>query len=243
MQDAGSTNGTTVNGHAVPRQGHGPPTELSSGDDVRLGQVELTFLDSDALRLVRARGSSGDQLPVDVDRDLRAALVVLARAHLHRAAVLGAVDAVALSGVHHAPAVLGELAAVVGRGSPRSCRRSRTSRTRRARAWSSRSRRSAPGIDRDVARDSPRESRPRSRPPGCAFVGRAGRRCRRARGSGAVRRGLARSRARLGVAAGSGTPGSSPHTPPRSSPARSRTRAGRLARVEIGSIGPRIAVA
>jgi hypothetical protein len=33
----------------VPRQGHGPPTELSSGDDVRLGQVELTFLDSEAL--------------------------------------------------------------------------------------------------------------------------------------------------------------------------------------------------
>src|SRR5262245_39204070 len=34
MQDAGSTNGTTVNGHSVPRQGHGPPTELRSGDDV-----------------------------------------------------------------------------------------------------------------------------------------------------------------------------------------------------------------
>ncbi len=49
MQDAGSTNGTTVNGHSVPRQGHGPPTELTSGDDVRLGQVELTFLDSEAL--------------------------------------------------------------------------------------------------------------------------------------------------------------------------------------------------
>jgi len=49
VQDAGSTNGTTVNGHSVPRQGHGPPVELSSGDDVRLGQVELTFLDSEAL--------------------------------------------------------------------------------------------------------------------------------------------------------------------------------------------------
>jgi hypothetical protein len=49
MQDAGSTNGTTVNGSSVPRQGHGPPAELSSGDDVRLGQVELTFLDSEAL--------------------------------------------------------------------------------------------------------------------------------------------------------------------------------------------------
>lgn len=49
MQDAGSTNGTTVNGTSVPRQGHGPPSELASGDDVRLGQVELTFLDTEAL--------------------------------------------------------------------------------------------------------------------------------------------------------------------------------------------------
>ena len=49
LQDAGSTNGSTVNGRSVPRQGHGPSTELSSGDDVRLGQVELTFLDSEAL--------------------------------------------------------------------------------------------------------------------------------------------------------------------------------------------------
>jgi len=49
MQDAGSTNGTTVNGHSVPRQGNGPPAELCAGDDVRLGQVELTFLDSEAL--------------------------------------------------------------------------------------------------------------------------------------------------------------------------------------------------
>ena len=49
MQDAGSTNGTTVNGSSVPRQGHGPAAELSPGDDVRLGQVELTFLDSEAL--------------------------------------------------------------------------------------------------------------------------------------------------------------------------------------------------
>jgi FHA domain len=49
LQDAGSTNGTLVNGNSVPRQGHGPPAELTSGDDVRLGQVELTFLDSSAL--------------------------------------------------------------------------------------------------------------------------------------------------------------------------------------------------
>jgi hypothetical protein len=49
IQDAGSTNGTAVNGHSVPRQGSGSPVELSSGDDVRLGQVELTFLDAEAL--------------------------------------------------------------------------------------------------------------------------------------------------------------------------------------------------
>jgi len=55
MQDAGSTNGTTVNGSSVPRQGHGPPAELCSGDDVRLGQVELTFLDGEALASFASR--------------------------------------------------------------------------------------------------------------------------------------------------------------------------------------------
>src|SRR5262245_17892535 len=43
IQDAGSTNGTHVNGNAVPRQGSGSPIALKTGDDVRLGQVELTF--------------------------------------------------------------------------------------------------------------------------------------------------------------------------------------------------------
>ena len=50
LQDAGSTNGTTVNGRAVPQQGHGAPVELSAGDDVRLGQVGLTFLPAEQLR-------------------------------------------------------------------------------------------------------------------------------------------------------------------------------------------------
>jgi pSer/pThr/pTyr-binding forkhead associated (FHA) protein len=50
IHDAGSTNGTTVNGNSVPRQGHGSPVQLKSGDDVRLGQVDLTFLDAEALR-------------------------------------------------------------------------------------------------------------------------------------------------------------------------------------------------
>jgi len=50
LQDAGSTNGTTVNGLSVPQQGHGTAVSLKSGDNVRLGQVELTFLSADELR-------------------------------------------------------------------------------------------------------------------------------------------------------------------------------------------------
>jgi hypothetical protein len=50
LQDAGSTNGSTVNGRAVPQQGHGAPVDLAAGDTVRLGQVELTFLPSEQLR-------------------------------------------------------------------------------------------------------------------------------------------------------------------------------------------------
>jgi hypothetical protein len=50
IQDGGSTNGTTVNGNGVPPRGAGPPTDLKSGDSVRLGQVEFTFLEAPALR-------------------------------------------------------------------------------------------------------------------------------------------------------------------------------------------------
>ncbi len=50
LQDAGSTNGTTVNGASVPPRGTGPPTPLKPGDNVRLGQVEFTFTDARALR-------------------------------------------------------------------------------------------------------------------------------------------------------------------------------------------------
>ena len=50
IQDANSTNGTTVNGTSVPVQGHGLAVDLKSGDNVRLGQVELTFLSAPALR-------------------------------------------------------------------------------------------------------------------------------------------------------------------------------------------------
>jgi pSer/pThr/pTyr-binding forkhead associated (FHA) protein len=50
LQDANSTNGTIVNGASVPAQGNGPPVDLKTGDTLRLGQVEFTFLDSNALR-------------------------------------------------------------------------------------------------------------------------------------------------------------------------------------------------
>ncbi len=50
IQDAGSTNGTTVNGESVPSQGHGAAVDLKAGDNVRIGQVELTFLGVEELR-------------------------------------------------------------------------------------------------------------------------------------------------------------------------------------------------
>jgi FHA domain len=50
LQDANSTNGTSVNGVPVASQGAGSPADLKSGDSVRLGQVALTFLDAESLR-------------------------------------------------------------------------------------------------------------------------------------------------------------------------------------------------
>jgi hypothetical protein len=50
VQDANSTNGTTVNGTSVPSQGQGPAAALKSGDTLRFGQVEFTFLSAEALR-------------------------------------------------------------------------------------------------------------------------------------------------------------------------------------------------
>jgi hypothetical protein len=50
LQDAGSTNGTTVNGASVPARGAGPPARLKPGDTVRLGQLESTFTDARALQ-------------------------------------------------------------------------------------------------------------------------------------------------------------------------------------------------
>jgi pSer/pThr/pTyr-binding forkhead associated (FHA) protein len=50
LQDAGSTNGTMVNGESVLTSKAGPPRRLKPGDNVRLGHVELTFTDARALR-------------------------------------------------------------------------------------------------------------------------------------------------------------------------------------------------
>ena len=50
LQDAGSTNGTTVNGQSVLAAGSGPARRLAPGDNVRLGHIELTFTDARALR-------------------------------------------------------------------------------------------------------------------------------------------------------------------------------------------------
>jgi pSer/pThr/pTyr-binding forkhead associated (FHA) protein len=46
IQDAGSTNGTMVNGESVLTGGAGPARRLKPGDNVRLGHVELTFTDA-----------------------------------------------------------------------------------------------------------------------------------------------------------------------------------------------------
>jgi hypothetical protein len=50
LQDAGSTNGTAVNSEPVPAQGEGPAVKVKSGDNVRFGSLELTFLSVGALR-------------------------------------------------------------------------------------------------------------------------------------------------------------------------------------------------
>jgi len=49
IHDAGSTNGTTVNGRNAAQQGYGEPEVLKTGATLRLGQVEFTFLELDAL--------------------------------------------------------------------------------------------------------------------------------------------------------------------------------------------------
>jgi len=50
LHDAGSTNGTIVNQSSVCTRETGPPTDVKSGDNIRFGQVDVTFLEADALR-------------------------------------------------------------------------------------------------------------------------------------------------------------------------------------------------
>ncbi len=50
LHDAGSTNGTIVNESSVCTKEAGPPTDVKSGDSIRFGQVDATFLEADALR-------------------------------------------------------------------------------------------------------------------------------------------------------------------------------------------------
>jgi hypothetical protein len=58
IQDAGSTNGSSVNGRPVAAQGQGVPVALKSGDRVKIGHVELTFLEAELL--IRLLGSASD---------------------------------------------------------------------------------------------------------------------------------------------------------------------------------------
>jgi hypothetical protein len=50
LYDAGSSNGTTVNGRSVSTKEAGPPMNVTSGDNIRFGQVDVTFLEVEALR-------------------------------------------------------------------------------------------------------------------------------------------------------------------------------------------------
>ena len=53
--DAGSSNGTSVNGANVLTRGSGPPTPLGPGDTLRLGQLDFTFAHAAGLREFAAK--------------------------------------------------------------------------------------------------------------------------------------------------------------------------------------------
>ncbi|HVN38188.1 MAG TPA: FHA domain-containing protein [Myxococcota bacterium] len=48
--DAGSSNGTSINGRNVLTRGAGPPSPLAPGDTLRLGSLEFTFAPASAVR-------------------------------------------------------------------------------------------------------------------------------------------------------------------------------------------------
>jgi pSer/pThr/pTyr-binding forkhead associated (FHA) protein len=54
LLDARSTNGTFINGERVPRHGQGDPVRVRSGDQLRFGNVELSFIEASIFKdLVR----------------------------------------------------------------------------------------------------------------------------------------------------------------------------------------------
>jgi FHA domain-containing protein len=54
--DAGSSNGTSINGRNVLTRGAGPPSPLAPGDTLRLGSLEFTFAPASAVREMAAKG-------------------------------------------------------------------------------------------------------------------------------------------------------------------------------------------
>jgi hypothetical protein len=50
LHDAGSSNGTVVNGFSVCTKEAGPAMDVLAGDSIRFGQVDSTYLDAAALR-------------------------------------------------------------------------------------------------------------------------------------------------------------------------------------------------
>jgi hypothetical protein len=53
--DAGSSNGTSINGRNVLTRGAGPPSPLAPGDTLRLGRMEFTCAHAAALREMAAK--------------------------------------------------------------------------------------------------------------------------------------------------------------------------------------------
>jgi hypothetical protein len=56
VHDAGSSNGTGVNGKTVLTKSAGPPTPLTPGCTLRLGSLEFTFVHGEGLRGFAAKG-------------------------------------------------------------------------------------------------------------------------------------------------------------------------------------------
>jgi hypothetical protein len=55
MLDAGSSNGTMINGRTVLTKGSGSPSPVAAGDTVRLGRLEFTFVSAAGLQEYAAK--------------------------------------------------------------------------------------------------------------------------------------------------------------------------------------------